>query len=94
MAIVFLALCAAMLAPAAAYNNGAPHSRTPPLGWSSWVGLGPVGEHPIFDYCDEASVKVGWAGTSKLGDGSRLTPFHRWLPMRMLPWGSMTLDTE
>eukprot|EP00730_Choanoeca_flexa_P013056 TRINITY_DN4924_c0_g1_i3.p1 TRINITY_DN4924_c0_g1~~TRINITY_DN4924_c0_g1_i3.p1 ORF type:complete len:488 (+),score=122.55 TRINITY_DN4924_c0_g1_i3:2-1465(+) len=41
-----------------AYDNGAPHSKLPPLGWSSWVGLGPVGQHPIFDYCDEASVKM------------------------------------
>jgi len=27
------------------------------MGWSSWVALSPVGEHPIFDYCDETSVK-------------------------------------
>lgn len=40
-----------------AYDNGAPHSRLPPLGWSSWVALGPNGHHPIFDYCDEASVR-------------------------------------
>ena len=40
-----------------AYNNDAPHSRLPPLGWSSWVALGPNNEHPIFDYCDEHSVK-------------------------------------
>jgi len=40
-----------------AYDNGAPGSRLPVLGWSSWVGLGPLGEHPVFDYCDEASVK-------------------------------------
>eukprot|EP01060_Flectonema_neradi_P023696 TRINITY_DN31999_c0_g1_i1.p1 TRINITY_DN31999_c0_g1~~TRINITY_DN31999_c0_g1_i1.p1 ORF type:complete len:409 (+),score=59.07 TRINITY_DN31999_c0_g1_i1:135-1361(+) len=40
----------------AAYNNGAPYSRLPPMGWSSWVALGPNGSHPIFDYCDETSV--------------------------------------
>jgi alpha-galactosidase len=39
-----------------AYNNGAPHSRLPVLGWSSWVALGPGAEHPVFDYCDEFSV--------------------------------------
>lgn len=39
-----------------AYDNGAPHSRLPPLGWSSWVALGPNGHHPIFDFCDEATV--------------------------------------
>jgi len=41
-----------------AYDNGAPGSRLPVLGWSSWVALGPGAEHPIFDYCDEASVKA------------------------------------
>eukprot|EP00928_Gymnodinium_smaydae_P016564 TRINITY_DN16231_c3_g1_i1.p1 TRINITY_DN16231_c3_g1~~TRINITY_DN16231_c3_g1_i1.p1 ORF type:complete len:524 (-),score=61.10 TRINITY_DN16231_c3_g1_i1:210-1781(-) len=40
-----------------AYDNGAPHSRLPPLGWSSWVSLGPDAHHPIFDYCDEAVVR-------------------------------------
>ena len=44
-----------------AYDNGAPHSRKPPLGWSSWVALGPdaasdAAKAPIFDFCDEASV--------------------------------------
>ena len=41
-----------------AYDNGAPHSRLPALGWSSWVALGPEAEHPIFDFCDETSVKA------------------------------------
>jgi alpha-galactosidase len=46
---------------ALAYNNGAPHSKLPPLGWSSWVALGPDADKdeakaPIFDFCDEASV--------------------------------------
>jgi hypothetical protein len=41
-----------------AYNNGAPGSKLPVLGWSSWVALGPGEAHPIFDYCDEASVKA------------------------------------
>ncbi|EDQ85648.1 uncharacterized protein MONBRDRAFT_29066 [Monosiga brevicollis MX1] len=40
-----------------AYDNGAPFSKMPPLGWSSWVGLGPEGSPPEFDYCDEQSVK-------------------------------------
>ena len=39
-----------------AYNNGAPNSKLPALGWSSWVALGPGAEHPIFDYCDESGV--------------------------------------
>lgn len=39
-----------------AYNNGAPNSRLPALGWSSWVALGPGAHHPVFDYCDESSV--------------------------------------
>merc|ERR1712216_1111075 len=45
------------------YDNGAPHSRMPALGWSSWVALGPkadsaVAEAPIFDFCDEVSIKA------------------------------------
>ena len=39
-----------------AYNNGAPNSKLPALGWSSWVALGPGAEHPIFDYCEESGV--------------------------------------
>ena len=27
-----------------AYDNGAPVSKLPPLGWSSWVALGPGNE--------------------------------------------------
>ena len=47
----------AVLAPAiSGYDNGSPHSRLPPLGWSSWVALGPGAKHPIFDFCDEFSV--------------------------------------
>eukprot|EP01060_Flectonema_neradi_P019646 TRINITY_DN268_c0_g3_i1.p1 TRINITY_DN268_c0_g3~~TRINITY_DN268_c0_g3_i1.p1 ORF type:complete len:410 (+),score=98.09 TRINITY_DN268_c0_g3_i1:85-1314(+) len=51
------AMISALLGSTVAYNNGAPHSRLPPMGWSSWVALGPGPAHPIFDYCDEASVK-------------------------------------
>jgi len=51
-----------LAAPASAYDNGAPHSRKPPLGWSSWVGLGQgwdtdKAQAPSFDFCDEVSVK-------------------------------------
>ena len=52
-----LSLVAALVGTASAYNNGAPHSRLPPLGWSSWVALGPGKEHPIFDYCDEPGLR-------------------------------------
>lgn len=51
-----VALC--LLPVAVAYNNGAANSLLPPLGWSSWVALGPGSDHPIFDYCDEFSVKA------------------------------------
>ena len=47
-----------LLSTTVAYNNGAPNSRLPPLGWSSWVALGPGAEHPTFDFCDEASVQA------------------------------------
>jgi len=47
-----------LLTLAHAYENGAPNSKLPPLGWSSWVALGPGVEHPIFDYCDALSVKM------------------------------------
>ncbi len=53
-----LAAAACCSAPAAAYDNGAPGSRLPVLGWSSWVALGPGDAHPIFDFCDEHSVKA------------------------------------
>jgi len=47
----------------AAYDNSAPHSRLPMLGWSSWVALSPKtdtkeADAPVFDFCDEASVKA------------------------------------
>ena len=42
----------------AAFDNGAPLSRLPPLGWSSWEAFGPGTEHPVRDYCDENSVKA------------------------------------
>jgi alpha-galactosidase len=47
----------------AGYDNGAPNSKMPPLGWSSWVALGPNMDSPeapapIFDYCDEVGVKA------------------------------------
>lgn len=41
-----------------AYDNGARFSRLPTLGWSSWVALGPGAEDPVFDYCDEFSIKA------------------------------------
>lgn len=51
-------LLLSLYAGALAYPNGAPAARLPTLGWSSWIGLGPNGQHPVFDYCDEASVKA------------------------------------
>ena len=36
---------------ARAYDNNAPFSRLPTLGWSSWVSLGPGADHPVFDFC-------------------------------------------
>ena len=41
-----------------AYDNGAPYARLPSMGWSSWVALGPGASPPVFDFCDEFSVKV------------------------------------
>ena len=54
-------LVALVISPTLAYDNGAPYSRLPPLGWSSWVALGEdaksdTGKPPEFDFCDEASV--------------------------------------
>ena len=69
-------LCCAWLAfaatRAAAYNNGAPHSRMPPLGWGSWNALGPRwnterGGPPQHDYCDEGSVKATMDAFHTLG---------------------------
>lgn len=66
----FSACFAALLAsaPAAlAYDNDAPNSKLPPMGWSSWVALSPLGQHPIFDYCDEGSVKAAADAFIELG---------------------------
>jgi alpha-galactosidase len=57
-AIIRIAIFALIVAAASAYDNGAPSSLLPPLGWSSWVALGPGADHPVFDYCDEFSVKA------------------------------------
>jgi len=52
---MLVALLAAAVA-VRAYDNAAPHSKLPPLGWSSWVALGQGASHPEFDFCDESSV--------------------------------------
>ena len=49
------------------YDNGAPGSKLPVLGWSSWVALGPEDSHPVFDYCDEFSVKSAAKSMVDLG---------------------------
>lgn len=49
-------LLALLPAPAAAYDNAAPGSRLPPLGWASWGSLGAGASHPYFDYCDQPSI--------------------------------------
>ena len=41
-----------------AFDNGAPFSRLPPMGWSSWDALGPGADHPVRDFCDTVSVKA------------------------------------
>lgn len=58
MSFLRCAFVVAALAVAGAYDNGAPNARLPTLGWSSWVALGPPGSDPIFDYCDEFSLKA------------------------------------
>jgi len=50
-----------------AFDNGAPSSRLPPMGWSSWVALGPGASHPIFDFCDEQSVMAAADAFVELG---------------------------
>ena len=42
-----------------AYDNGAPNSKLPPMGWSSWVALSgdPAGCGHAFDYCSDRSVR-------------------------------------
>ena len=53
-----IALLAAVLAAVRAYPNGAPDTRLPSLGWSSWTALGPGANHAQFDFCDEFSVRA------------------------------------
>jgi len=62
-----LVLACALFCVVSCYDNGAPNSRLPVMGWSSWVALSPLGEHPIFDYCDEASVKTAAEAFVSLG---------------------------
>lgn len=65
------------MTPTKAYDNGAPGSRLPVLGWSSWVALGPGSDHPIFDYCDEFSVKSASDAFVALGfKDAGYTAFH------------------
>ena len=62
--VAHMKLCAAVVCCGVlvrAYDNGAPLSRMPPLGWSSWNSLGPnwsgaTAGAPQHDYCDAASV--------------------------------------
>ena len=60
-------LGAALATTAVGYDNGAPHSRLPMLGWSSWVALGPGSGHPLLDYCDEASLMAAADAMVKTG---------------------------
>ena len=55
---------------AVAYPNGAPNARLPTLGWSSWIALGPDGQAPVFDFCDEQSVKASADAFIALGESS------------------------
>ena len=86
---VLLLLCVGLSSVplALAYDNGAPNSRTPPMGWSSWVALSPIGEHPIFDYCDESSVMARQSARPTVASltavllprhGARGSPRPRW----------------
>ncbi len=65
--MLFLAGILLSSAPSLAYDNGAPNSRLPAMGWSSWVALSPVGQHPIFDYCDTASIEAAADAFISLG---------------------------
>ena len=58
MYLLRLVAAATLVAAALGYDNDAPNSLLPPLGWSSWVALGPAADHAIFDFCDEFSVKA------------------------------------
>ena len=53
-----LLVAAATFALVSAYDNGAPNARLPTLGWSSWIALGPGASSPIFDYCDDFSIRA------------------------------------
>jgi len=55
---IFVTTFIAFFTVSRAYDNGARFARLPTLGWSSWVALGPGAEDPVFDYCDEFSIKA------------------------------------
>lgn len=63
---VRVAAAAALVGAAAAYDNGS-RSRLPPMGWSSWVALGPGAQPPQFDFCDEFSVTQSIEALMALG---------------------------
>jgi hypothetical protein len=58
MRVVTSVFAAALPLCTMAFNNGAPFSRLPPMGWSSWDALGPGADHPVRDFCDTVSVKA------------------------------------
>lgn len=79
--LILLSLTAPLLAHA--YPNGAPNARLPTLGWSSWIALGPAGSPPVFDFCDEASVKASADAFIALGlYDAGYRHFHLQVPRR------------
>lgn len=87
---VVLLCCAAQ--PAAALRNGM--GLTPPLGWSTWCGLGPCGN----DYCNEAYVMQ--AATAMQSNGMQSHGYHWvllddcWAATSRTPTGQITWDTD
>ena len=62
-----LSILVPLLSAVTAYPNGAPYARLPALGWSSWVALGPGSAAPVFDYCDDFSVRASADAMISLG---------------------------
>ena len=80
--------CATLALPGGthAYNNGAPHSRLPPMGWSSWDALAAGADHPVRDFCDTVSVKAAADAYIEVGlydAGYVHVHVHAWILTRL-----------
>ena len=87
-----VAACVLCVSPSHALRNGM--GLTPPLGWSTWCGLGPCGN----DYCSEAYVMQ--AATAMQSNGMQARGYNWvllddcWAATARTEAGQITWDTD